>query len=1326
MLGKWMLTITAVITVIIGLLVGYGLFHGEDNPEDPDDFKASDASEIAASFSAGYSGFFGENFYLDGSYSKSDAVVFYYPDDDSMATVEFFVLKDQNAAKAKFSEAKTKYSSAIGRIDADVATMGVYERGSLSDAMGYYSNLKAAEPSSFMYYSGYYGNAYFDSYVPLGKYMSSSNFPELCQAIYHAITNPVSVDKAKIYTEIPDENVTCRLLVYGNADNNNYLNNADISLIQKIIRDGNWNSVKDQYPYADANCDGKLDSKDVELVGKFIAGESATMYYTDWNLDTSSIKYPLSGKIAGTYDSSLWFAQIVGVYDDVTYLCRTQAYIDGLRGDMFPGAAKNIVAQGTNGNFDPEKLIANNIKVVIGDPFGISAEYLEKISRFSNSGIQNILIPENRDINGLNWSNSVVTLGVMFNKQENTKPYVEYIEKVEKKIADSVAKATESEKDLTYLLIYAQPGSSGVGLDVHSTGTTQYGDVMNIENLPLKCAIQNSSSNWVDSSVENVLALDPDIIIFTAWGPFQNNYTQQEYIDFINEKMQDYKTSSAYKNGQIYAISYEVYGTLPGISGIPYLGSQIWPDLFDEEEGIALLQEYFDKFTTISGTDVTQVPTLLPLTQDEIEGKITKFQPTNRLLVYGNADNNNYLNASDAALIEKIIRDGNWNAVKSKYPYADANCDGKLDSKDVALVNKFIAGESATMYYTDWNLNTSSIKYPLSGKIAGTYDSSLWFAQIVGVYDDVAYLCRTQAYIDGLRGDMFPGAAKNIVAQGTNGNFDPEKLIANNIKVVIGDPFGISAEYLEKISRFSNSGIQNILIPENRDINGLNWSNSVVTLGVMFNKQENTKPYVEYIEKVEKKIADSVAKATESEKDLTYLLIYAQPGSSGVGLDVHSTGTTQYGDVMNIENLPLKCAIQNSSSNWVDSSVENVLALDPDIIIFTAWGPFQNNYTQQEYIDFINEKMQDYKTSSAYKNGQIYAISYEVYGTLPGISGIPYLGSLIWPDLFDQTEGIALLQEYFDKFTTISGTDVTKVPTLLPLSQADIEGTAQEFVAPKGMSESLTVLGNADLDSDIDFVDVRAIEYIISVGGTVSDYPYADANNDGKIDQKDVAFVKDMINQKKQVIYYYNVDNEIASVHYPVTGKIIATYNKTLEAARTLGLSSQVIAIDEPSQHRQQVHAQRRKGSRSSRGRVSVRYQEMVRRHPRNRYRKLLHGRHKASHLGRGTGPFRNDHSRVHHPARSPGERIHQMGGGNTRHGRRGHRKQVRLSETYGSGSRCGKASFHQEIRFRTVRELRQSGRVQHRQGYRPLRGVLHQPDDGVDPFQRSSVHHLL
>ncbi len=121
----------------------------------------------------------------------------------------------------------------------------------------------------------------------------------------------------------------------------------------------------------------------------------------------------------------------------------------------------------------------------------------------------------------------------------------------------------------------------------------------------------------------------------------------------------------------------------------------------------------------------------------------------------------------------------------------------------------------------------------------------------------------------------------------------------------------------------------------------------------------------------------------------------------------------------------------------------------------------------------------------------------------------------------------------------------------------------KKVIPDKGALTNLTVLGNADLDDDIDDDDVKAIEYIISINGTVADYPYADANNDQAIDQKDIDFVNDMISEKEQRIYYYNVDNEVASVKYPVTGTIIATYNKTVEALRTLGASSQIVATDD-------------------------------------------------------------------------------------------------------------------------------------------------------------------
>ena len=103
------------------------------------------------------------------------------------------------------------------------------------------------------------------------------------------------------------------------------------------------------------------------------------------------------------------------------------------------------------------------------------------------------------------------------------------------------------------------------------------------------------------------------------WGPFMENYTMDQYKALVHEKLDYLKESKAYKNNQCYSISYEIYGTLPGIAGLIYLGSQIWPDLFSEKDGLNYLKEYMEKFTMLpSGTELEDVVGLLPLIQKDL------------------------------------------------------------------------------------------------------------------------------------------------------------------------------------------------------------------------------------------------------------------------------------------------------------------------------------------------------------------------------------------------------------------------------------------------------------------------------------------------------------------------------------------------------------------------------------------------------------------------------------------------------------------------------------------------------------------------------------
>ncbi len=219
----------------------------------------------------------------------------------------------------------------------------------------------------------------------------------------------------------------------------------------------------------------------------------------------------------------------------------------------------------------------------------------------------------------------MITLGVMTCNQEHTRDYIEFIENVENKVKD----ATEQyEKDLTrsFLLVYQDTvGTPGVNVDIDALGSVQFGDVKNLEKLPLRCAMKPvGDSGFVETSVENIISSDPDVIIFTVWGPFQNDVSMDEYKRLLREWSEPYKHSRAYQEGHVYAVSFELYGTLPGSSGLIYLASMLWDGVFDRDVGYQLLKDYFDKFTLLSDEEIEhidQIAGLLPLRASEWEAE---------------------------------------------------------------------------------------------------------------------------------------------------------------------------------------------------------------------------------------------------------------------------------------------------------------------------------------------------------------------------------------------------------------------------------------------------------------------------------------------------------------------------------------------------------------------------------------------------------------------------------------------------------------------------------------------------------------------------------
>lgn len=96
------------------------------------------------------------------------------------------------------------------------------------------------------------------------------------------------------------------------------------------------------------------------------------------------------------------------------------------------------------------------------------------------------------------------------------------------------------------------------------------------------------------------------------------------------------------------------------------------------------------------------------------------------LPVYGNANGNDIVNNEDITLMERMISE---KIPLSEYPFADADRDGEITSKDVAIVKKLIAGEETQVTFIDqYDLVNSkeyryvTVNYPLTNLVTQNAD----------------------------------------------------------------------------------------------------------------------------------------------------------------------------------------------------------------------------------------------------------------------------------------------------------------------------------------------------------------------------------------------------------------------------------------------------------------------------------------------------------------------------------------------------------------------------------------------------------------------------
>ena len=389
------------------------------------------------------------------------------------------------------------------------------------------------------------------------------------------------------------------ITVYGNANNDLYINDGDIDQLQAIIDSENgWE--KSKYPYADANQDGTVDSKDIDFVRSMINGDSMQVYYEDYYGDVTTVNYPLTNvNIAVTYYQQAEACAVLGVLDDVKVVSKAAS----VYGTMWP-TLTDEVEWGTTGSSAitddaVEKFISNNVKLVVCTPRTENHELATEL--FEQRGISFIQLW----YNGEYCIPTMMTMGFLMDKMDKAQAYADYcndtIKDLTSKITDSSAK--------TALVI------SGYASDTDSIsilGNERHGTYVLINKYLAKCYTESGTNQFgfVYHNVEWLITNNSkfDYIVYAMSGnsgysddqTTNTYYTQSSYNEKFEDTVSYFSRTDAYKNGNIIGSEYPNTFGYSAYAILPIIAAQMYPDLFDLNDAFDHLQEWFDKYNVVN------------------------------------------------------------------------------------------------------------------------------------------------------------------------------------------------------------------------------------------------------------------------------------------------------------------------------------------------------------------------------------------------------------------------------------------------------------------------------------------------------------------------------------------------------------------------------------------------------------------------------------------------------------------------------------------------------------------------------------------------------
>ncbi|MFA6780525.1 MAG: hypothetical protein WCU80_12205 [Paludibacteraceae bacterium] len=383
-----------------------------------------------------------------------------------------------------------------------------------------------------------------------------------------------------------DSSYEHRVTIYGNANGDDKLDEDDISTLNTLITDSidDWG---EDYPFADANQDGIITQDDVDVVQKYLNGESTRLYYQNAFDRITWVNYPLGLKI-GTETASIEFLPVLGLYDNL--YATDDNYTINLYPDKYPNAQDKVVI-GTSKNFTVEQVRTSGVETLFMYP--VHGDYFW--DKAVDSGLADIASIILLDTQGDRAVGDVLMLGIFFNVQERAQKFADWSDGIVSEL--SVIGDVIEKKEVDVINAW----TTGFTKGQFSVCNTNFNPVGHYHHI-LEFQEQYRGSNTSTVNFEDFVNTATDDIIVIMHR--SNSVSLEDFDSYCqNLTEQAFPNTEQLKNGTIYAIEWDCSPNLGGIAGMYLLASYLYPDNFDTEQGYEYLQYFLDNFYAQTGLD---------------------------------------------------------------------------------------------------------------------------------------------------------------------------------------------------------------------------------------------------------------------------------------------------------------------------------------------------------------------------------------------------------------------------------------------------------------------------------------------------------------------------------------------------------------------------------------------------------------------------------------------------------------------------------------------------------------------------------------------------